>query len=241
MLPSSARYPRHRFPAEVISYAVWLYFRFTLSFRDVQEILFERGVVVSSEAVRLWCRKFGTTYASELKRRERRAGKTWHLDEVFVRIGGKQVYLWRAVDEHGQVLDILVQEKRDADAAERFFRRLLQEAKELPERIITDKLGSYSAAKVKITELQKVEHLQVRSSARLNNRVEQSHQPTRQRERRMQGFPSIGFAQHFLSTFSHFCNHFRLRRHLLSAPQYRNLLRERFEVWRELARNATLN
>ena len=137
MLDSSNRYPRHRFPAEIISFAVWLYFRFTLSFRDVQEILFERGVVVSSEAIRLWCQKFGAAFAEQLKRRERTSGKTWHLDEVFVKIGGKQVYLWRAVDEHHQVLDILVQEKRATDAAERFFRRLLKEANELPERIIT--------------------------------------------------------------------------------------------------------
>ena len=241
MLDSSNRYPRHRFPAEIISYAVWLYFRFTLSFRDVQEILFERGIHVSYEAVRLWCQKFGPAYARELKRQERRTGKTWHLDEVFVKIGGKQVYLWRAVDEHGQVLDILVQEKRDADAAEYFFRQLLATVKEPPERIITDKLGSYSAAKAKMPELQGVEHLQVRSSARLNNRVEQSHQPTRQRERRMQGFPTIDSAQRLLSTFSRVCNHFRLRRHLLSSPQYRDLLRARFDVWHEVIRNAVLN
>jgi putative transposase len=238
---SSTRYPRHRFPIDVISYAVWLYFRFTLSFRDVQEILFERGIQVSNEAVRLWCQKFGTSFAEQLKRRERKSGSTWHLDEVFVKIGGRQVYLWRAVDEHGQVLDILVQEKRDTDAAERFFRRLLTEVSEPPERIITDKLGSYGAAKAKVSELQVVEHLQVRSDARLNNRVEQSHQPTRQRERRMQGFPSLDAAQLFLSSFSRFCNHFRLRRHLLCAPQYRQVLRERFAVWHEVIGNVVLN
>ena len=240
MLDSSARYPRHRFPAAIISYAVWLYFRFTLSFRDVQELLFERGVVVSNEAIRLWCKKFGAPFAAELKRREQRTGRTWHLDEVFVNIGGKQVYLWRAVDELGQVLDILVQEKRDTDAAEQFFRRLLIAAKELPERIITDKLGSYAAAKAKIPELQGVEHLQVHSCARRNNRAEQSHQPTRQRERRMQGFPSIDSAQQFLSTFSRMCNHFRLRRHLLCASQYRESLRARFDVWRDMVPIITL-
>jgi putative transposase len=241
VLDSSARYPRHRFPAKIISYAAWLYFRFSLSFRDVQEILYERGVQVSNEAIRLWCQKFGTAYAGELKRRERRTGRTWHMDEVFVKMGGKQVYLWRAVDEHGQVLDILVQKKRDADAAECFFRRLLTEVKELPERIISDRLGSYSAAKTKVSELQEVEHLQVRSSARLNNRVEQSHQPTRQRERRMQGFPSVDSAQQFLSAFSRVCNHFRLRRHLLCAPQYRERLQARFDVWREVVQIPILN
>ena len=136
MLNSSTHYPRHHFPTDVISYAVWLHFRFSLSFRDVQELLFTRGVVVSNEAIRLWCQKFGP-FAAELKRRERRLAKAWHMDEVFVKIGGKQVYLWGAVDVHGQVLDILVQEKRATDAAERFFRRLLKEANELPERIIT--------------------------------------------------------------------------------------------------------
>jgi putative transposase len=241
VLPSSARYPRHRFPADIISYAVWLYFRFTLSFRDVQEILFERGIHVSNEAVRLWCQKFGTAFASELKRRERKPGRTWHLDEVFVKIGGKQVYLWRAVDEYGRVLDILVQEKRDMDAAERFFHRLVEGVKELSERIITDKLGSYGAAKARISELQEVEHLQVYASTRLNNRVEQSHQPTRQQERRMQDFPSISSAQHFLSTFSRVCNHFRLRRHLFTAPQYRESLRARFVVWRDVVQNIPLN
>jgi putative transposase len=151
------------------------------------------------------------------------------------------VYLWRAVDEHGQVLDILVQEKRDTAAAERFFRRLLKEADELPERIITDKLGSYSAAKARVSELQEVEHLRVRSSARLNNRAEQSHQSTQQRERRMQGFPSTDSAQRFLSTFSRMCNHFRLRRHLLCAPQYRDMLRARFDIWRGVAQSVALN
>ena len=220
---------------------MWRYFRFTLSFRDVQEILFERGIQVSNEAIRLSCRKFGTAFARELKRREKRLSKTWHMDEVFVNISGRQVYLWRAVDEHGQVLDILVQEKRATDAAERFFRRLLKEADELPEWIITDQLGSYGAAKAKIPELQEVEHLQVHSSARLNNRVEQSHQPTRQSERRMQGFPSIDSAQRFLSVFSPMCNHFRLRRHLLCAPHYRQALRERFAVWHEVVQIPILN
>ena len=134
-----------------------------------------------------------------------------------------------------------VQEKRDTDAAERFFRRLRKEVNELPERIITDKLGSYSAAKARMLELHGVEHLQVHSSARLNNRAEQSHQPTRQRERRIQGFSSIDSAQRFLSTFSRVCNHFRLRRHLLSASQFRHRLQERFVVWREVVQTIALN
>jgi putative transposase len=160
--------------------------------------------------------------------------KTWHLDEVFVRIGGEQKYLWRAVDEHGHVLDILLQEQRDTDAAERFFRTLLGHAGAPPERIVTDRLGSYGAALQRLPELDAVEHLRVHSAARRNNRAEQSHQPTRLRERRMQGFWSVGSAQHFLSLFSRTCNLFRPRRHLLTAAQYRSTMQARFRTWSEI-------
>jgi putative transposase len=221
---------RHRFPTEIIAQAVWLYHRFALSFRDVEELLFERGIVVSYESIRAWVNKF-----AGLCRRERRPGRTWHLDEVFLKIRGAWVYLWRAVDEHGPVLDVLVQEHRDADAAERFFRRLLDHTGEPPERIRTDKLASYAAAKKRLPELIAVEHETVHSGARLNNRVEQSHQPTRVRERRMQRFKSIDSAQRFLSVFSRFYNRFRVRRHLTSASEYRSTLQERFHSWREVA------
>jgi putative transposase len=179
---------RHRFPTEIIAHAVWLYHRFALSFRDVEELLFERGIVVTHESIRGWVRKLGERFAAGLRRRERRCGRTWHLDEVFGRIGGEQRYLWRAVNEHGKVLDVLVQERRDADAAERFFRRLLGHAETPPERIVTEGLVSFGAALPRPPELDGVEHLRVRSAARANNRVEQSHLPTRLRERRMQGF-----------------------------------------------------
>jgi putative transposase len=226
---------RHRFPTEIIAHAVWLYHRFALSFRDVEELLFEREIIVSYESIRAWVNKFGERFAAGLRRRGQRPGRTWHLDEVFLKIRGEWVYLWRAVDEHGQVLDILVQEHRDADAAERFFRCLLEHAGEPPERIRTDKLASYAAAKKRLPELDEVEHETVHSGARRNNRVEQSHQPTRVRERRMQRFKSIDSAQRLLSVFSRFCNHFRVRRHLTSASEYRSTLRERFHSWREVA------
>jgi putative transposase len=184
--------------------------------------------------VRRWVNRFGGEFAERLRRRERRCGRTWYLDEVFVRIGGEQRYLWRAVDEHGQVIDILVQEHRNADAAERFFRHLLGHTGTPPEQIVTDGLASYSAALPRLPELDGVEHLRVRSAARLNNRVEQSHLPTRLRERRMQGFRSIDSAQHFLSLFSRVCNLFRPRRHLLTAEQYRTSMPVRFQTWSEI-------
>src|SRR5512140_1013363 len=138
-------YKGYRFPPEIISHAVWLYFRFSLSFRDVEELLAQRGIVVTYETVRQWCLKFGQTYANELKRRRCRPGDKWHLDEVFLKINGKQHYLWRAVDQHGNVLDILVQSRRDKKAAKRFFRKLLKGFQYVPRVIITDKLRSYGA------------------------------------------------------------------------------------------------
>ena len=229
---------RHRFPAEVISYAVWLYYRLPLSQRDVEERLAERGIQVSYEIVRRWAIKFGPLFTEELRRREAQPGRTWHVDEVFLRMNGRRVYLWRAVDEHGQVLDILVQERRDSDAAERFFRRLLDHAGEAPERIVTDKLASYPVAKQRIPALDAARHLFVRAAARLNNRAEQSHQPTRVRERRMQRFKSLAQAQRFLSAFSRTCSLFRPRRHLLTASDYRVTMKDRFQIWREVTRVA---
>ena len=234
----SGHFHRHRFPSEVISYAVWLYYRFPLSHRDVEELLAERGIQVSYESVRHWSIKFAALFAEELRRRETRSGKTWHVDEVFLRMNGRRVYLWRAVDEYGQVLDILVQERWDADAAERFFRRLLEHQADAPERIVTDKLASYAVAKQRIATLQAVTHLHVRAAARLNNRAEQSHQPTRVRERRMQRLKSSAQAQRFLTAFSRVCNLFRSRRHLLTASDYRVTTKDRFQTWREVTRVA---
>lgn len=169
----------------IIRPAVWLYLRFPLSYRDVEELLAERGVEVSYESIRRWVAKFGPQLAAELRWREAKPGGVWHLGERAVRIGGRQHGLWRAVDEHGPPLDVLLQERRDTEAAERFFRTLLGRVGSPPERITTDKLGSYAAAKARIPELRDAEHLQVRSALRCNNRVEQAHQPTRIRERRM--------------------------------------------------------
>ena len=229
---------RHRFPAEIISYAVWLYYRFPLSHRDVEELLNQRGITVSYETVRCWAIKFGSLFAEELRRRKAQPATTWHLDEVFLRMHGRRVYLWRAIDEHGQVLDILVQERRNAEAAERFFRRLLGQVEEPPEQIVTDKLASYAVAKRRIPALDTVKHVHVRAAARLNNRIEQSHQPTRLRERRMQRFKSPAQAQRFLTAFSSVCNLFRPRRHLLTAAAYRTALQDRLRLWREVTRVA---
>jgi putative transposase len=140
------RYSGYRFPPEIISYAIWAYHRFCLSFRDVEDLLAERGIIVSYETIRQWCQKFGPDYARKLKRREGRLGDHWYLDEVFLRINGQQQYLWRAVDQDGDVIDILVQPHRDQHAAERFFRMLLRRQGAEPLHIITDKLRSYSAA-----------------------------------------------------------------------------------------------
>lgn len=229
---------RYRFPTEVISYAVWLYYRFPLSHRDVEDLLSERGIQVSYETVRCWAIKFGPLFAKKLRRGEVPPGKTWHVDEVFLRMNGRRVYLWRAIDEQGQVLDILVQARRDAAAAERFFRRLLGQVEEAPEQIVTDKLASYAVAKQRIPALEAVKHIYVRAAARLNNRIEQSHQPTRVRERRMQRFKSSAQAQRFLTTFSRTCNLFRVRRHLLSAAEYRSTMKDRFQIWREVTQLA---
>ncbi len=229
-------YRGHRFPREVIAHAVRLYLRFALSFRDVEELLAERGVVVSYETVRRWVAKFGAQYAEELRRREVRAGRTWHLDEMATRIGGRLHWLWRAVDEHGQTLDVLLQARRDTAAARRFFRRLLAAADGAPpDRVTTDKLGSYAAALAQLPALHAVAHVQVRAAQRCNNRVEQAHQPTRLRERVMRRFRSAASAQRFLDAFSRVGNLFRPGRHRLAAAAYRATMRERVTIWHDVA------
>ncbi|MER6161505.1 IS6 family transposase [Streptomyces sp. NPDC001868] len=223
---ASPSYRGHRYPVEVISHCVWLYFRFPLSFREVEELMLERGIVVSYETVRRWCVKFGQSYAGVLRRRQPRPGDKWHLDEVFVKINGEQKYLWRAVDQGGNVLDILVQNRRDTAAARRFFRRLLKTTGAVPRVVVTDKLRCYGAAHHEV--MPSVEH---RSHKGLNNRAENSHQPTRQRERAMKGFRSTGAAQWFLSAFSGISPDFRRRRHLMTAPGYRAEMTIRFTIW----------
>jgi putative transposase len=225
----AARYKGYRYPIEVIGHAVWLYHRFTLSLRDVEELMLARGVVVTYETIRSWCAKFGPDYAAQLRRWRPRPGDKWHLDEVFVKINGTTHYLWRAVDQHGDVLDILVQSRRNAVAAKRFFRKLLKGLRYVPRVLVTDKLASYQVAHREV--LPSVTH---RRSKYLNNRAENSHQPTRIRERAMKRFASPGQAQRFLFAFSHIRQHFRPRRHLISAPQWRTEMTNRFAVWDEI-------
>jgi putative transposase len=198
------RYARHRFPTEVISYAIWLYFRFPLSLRMVEEMLAARGIEVTHETVRQWALKFGQSFASQIRRRLPAPGDKWHLDEVVISIAGQKHWLWRAVDQHGTVLDILVQSRRNTKAAERLLRKLLKKQGKAPRVMITDKLASYAAAKRVV--MPGVEHRQHKG---LNNRAENSHQPTRRRERIMKRFKSPGQAQRFLSVDDQVANLFR--------------------------------
>src|ERR671929_796903 len=212
--PACPSYAGHSFPAEIISHAVWLYFRFPLSLRHVDEILATRGITVSHETIRQWGLKFGQAFANQIRRRLPRAGDTWHRDEVAVTIAGQKPYLWRAVDQDGAVLDILVQSRRDKQAARKFFRKLLKDLAYVPRVLITDKLASYGAAKREV--LPSVEHRQHKG---LNNRAENSHQPTRERERRMRRFKSPGHAQRFLAAYGPIAGHFRPRCHRLRAAE----------------------
>lgn len=197
--------------------------------------MLERGVLVSHETVRRWCAKFGQTYANGLRRRRARPGDKRHLDEVFIKINGERKYLWRAVDAAGNVLDILLQGRRDKAAARRFFRKLLKKTRAVPRVVITDKLRSYGAAHREV--MPSVDH---RSHKGLNNRAENSHQPTRQRERAMKGFRSVGGAQQFLSAFSGISPHFRPRRHLMTVHDYRAEMTVRFAIWDQVTGVADL-
>src|SRR3954452_5027217 len=187
-------YARHQFPAEIIRHTVWLYLRFTLSYRDVEELLAERGIETYYETVRRWVVKFGPAFARNLRRLRPRPTSTWHLDEIVVTIQGKRMYLWRAVDSEGEVLDLLVQAKRDTKAALRLMRKLLKKQGYAPDQLVTDKLGSYGAARRQLPLLCRHEQ-----GLRKNNRAENSHQLVRRRERKMQRFKSPGSAQRFLS------------------------------------------
>jgi len=228
MKTKSPSYQRYRFPSEIITHAIWLYHRFCLSFREVEELLAERGITVTYETVRQWCQKFGPDYARKLKKRQGRLGDTCHIDEVFVTIQGQRQYLWRAVDQDGDVIDILVQRRRNQQAAERFFRRLLKAQGREPRWLVTDKLRSYDAAHRTI--MPTVEHL---NQSYANNRAEVSHQPTRQREYHMRGFSSSTHAQRFLTLHGLTQNLFRLGRHLMQAVNYRLLRTQAFQVWQD--------
>jgi len=223
-------YSRHRFPGSIIQHAVWLYFRFPLSYRDVEDMLAERGIDVSYESVRRWALKFGSAYAHRLRRLRPRPDCRWHLDEVFVSIRGKKMYLWRAVDSEGEVLDILVQARRNKKAALKLMRKLLKKQGFVPDAFVTDKLPSYGAALGDLGLSKRHDF-----GGRKNNRAENSHLPVRQRERRMQRFKSPGSAQRFLSTHAAIYNTFYTQRHLISRKTLRQFRAEATEQWRQAA------
>src|SRR5260370_5440711 len=226
-------YARHQFPPSIIQHAVWLYLRFTLSYRDVEDLLAERGLDLSYETVRRWVRKFGPRFARELRKRHPCPTGRWHMDEMVVKIAGKRHWLWRAVDSEGEILDLLVQSRRDTAAAVRLMRKLIKKQGFAPEEIVTDKLRSYSAAIRQLGLSPRHEQGQ-----RQNNRAENSHQPVRRRERKMQRFKSPGSAQLFLSAHAAVCNTFNIQRHLISRKTMRTFRREAHDQWRAVTQTA---
>ena len=226
MKRAESLYKRHRFPPEIIQHAVWLYYRFNLSARDIEDLLAERGIVVSYESIRLWCIKFGSKYAKRLRRRHQGYGDTFYIDEVFVKIQGKQQYLWRAVDQDGEVIDVFLQKRRDGKAAKRFFKRLLKVHRSEPRKIVTDKLRSYGVAHREL-----IPDTIHDTSQYANNKAELSHQPTRVRERVMRLFKSMQQAQRFLTVHAAVYTLFNLGRHLVSAKNYRVFRLRAFASW----------
>jgi putative transposase len=223
-------YAGYRFPPEVIDHAIWLYLRFTLSFRDVEDLLAERGIAVSYETVRRWVNHFGPMIAAQLRKRRPKPHATWHLDEVYLKIDGRMAYLWRAVDAEGEVLDVLVQSRRNKHAALKLMRKLLKKYAFVPKQLVTDDLRSYDAAARTLG----LSRLHERGRWK-NNRAENSHQPTRRRERKMQRFKSARSAQKFLSTHAAVYNIFNVQRHLISAQTHRVLRAAAMTTWREVA------
>ena len=221
-------FKRHRFPPDIIRHAIWLYGRFTLSFRDVEELLAERGVDVSYETVRRWVLKFGPAIAANIRRTRPRPSDHWHLDEMVISIRGDQYWLWRAFDNEGEVLDFLVQRRRDARVAKKLMIRLLKRYAFAPTRIVTDRLRSYPAAfrAIGLT----ADHDR---GLRANNRAEASHQPVRRRERKQQRFKSPGSAQRFLAIHAAVYNAFTHQRHLLRRPHFKQLRAGSFGTWAE--------
>ena len=220
-------YKRHRFPPDTIRLAVWLYFRFTTSLRDVEEMLAERGIDVTYETIRCWTMKFGTAIAANIRRARPRADGTWHLDEMVVKIRGQRMYMWRAVDSEGEVLDMLVQKRRNRKAALKLLKKLLRNQGFVPERFVTDGLASYPAA----LKMLKCQRRHKPGRLRDNNRVENSHLPVRRRERKMQRFKSQGQAQRFVSTHSAIYNTFNLQRHLVSRKTLRTFRAAAMAEW----------
>ena len=220
-------FKRHRFPADVIRHAVWLYFRFSLSFRDVEELMAQRGIDVSYETIRCWTIKFGPLIARRLMKRRWPPTPRWHLDEVVCNIGGNRMFLWRAVDDEGEVLDVLVQRRRDTEAALKLLRRLLHNQPVEPQTITTDGLASYGAA----LDYLNLRHLHRPGRLRENNRIENSHLPIRRRERQQQRFKSQPSAQRFLTTHAAIYNTFNIQRHLISRPTLRRFRAEAATAW----------
>jgi len=222
-------YGGYRFPPEIIQQAIWLYVRFTLSFRDVEDLLAERGILVSYESVRRWVNHFGPMIAADLRKRRPKPHTIWHLDEVYLKIDGRMVYLWRAIDAEGEVLDVLVQTKRNKRAALKLMRKLLKKYGFVPDKLITDELRSYAAAAGHLGIAKRHERGRWR-----NNRAENSHQPTRRRERKKQGFKSVGSAQGFLSVHAAAQNTFNVQRHLTSARTHRAFRASAMHTWHEV-------
>ena len=218
---------RHRISPDVIRYAVWLYYRFTMSLRDVEDLLAERRIDVSYETVRCWANKFGPAIAANIRKARGCADSVWHLDEMVVRINGKRMYMWRAADKEGEVLDVLVQKRRNKAATLKLLRKLFKNQGEPPEQIVTDGLASYKAA-MKVLGC-RGKHYPGR--LRDNNRVENSHLPVRRRERKMQRFKSQGQAQRFVSTHSAIYNTFAIQRHLVSRKTMRIFRAAAFAEW----------
>lgn len=226
---SQLRLKGHRFPRSVISYAVWAYHRFALSLRDVEDLLAERGVIVSYESIRVWCQRFGPQIAAGIRRDRTALADKWHLDEVVISIRGKKHWLWRAIDANGDVLEILVQRRRNANAAKRFLKNLMKRWG-VPRVLVTDKLRSYGVA---IRDLcPSVDH---RSHKGLNNRSEASHRHTRRRERIVGRFKSPRHAQRFLSVHDQTATIFRPKRYRLSATSYRHARADAFSLWNDYA------
>lgn len=219
-------YKRHRYPKEIISHAMWLFHRFPLSLRDVSEMLAKRGIMVTYETIREWGNKFGRAYANEIKRRMPCRGDKWHMDEMCIVMNGIKYWLWRAVDQDGYELEILLQSRRNKKAAKRFFRKLLKGLHYAPRVMITDKLKSYGAAKKEI--MPGVEHRQHKG---LNNRAENSHQPTRQQEKQMRRFKSPKHVQQFLSRHGPIRNLFYVGRYTKPAEERRKALKNVFGMW----------
>lgn len=223
------KYKRYRYPKQIISHAIWLYHRFSLSYREIEEILASRGVSVSYETIRQWCVKLTSGFVKKLRKKHGISGDHWFLDEVFIKINGQPYYLWRAVDQDGNELDILISKKRDKQSALKFFKKLFKRQGKLPGKIVTDKLASYKAA-LRILGSQ-IPHV---TEQYQNNKAEVSHQKTRQQQRQIRQFKTVTQAQRFLSSHGVINNHFRQQRHLLKARHYR-LFRDRaFEQWQQV-------